>query len=125
MTSQDRQQIEETVQRYIDGIANSEPDKVSAAFHAEATMSGHFGGEYRATPGCGQHIADFMKTIPPTSEHSPHFKGSINTISQQGTMAFVAISEDGLQDKDMKTYFLLHKIDNAWLITAKSTWAPD
>lgn len=122
----DRAAISATVQKYIDGLAQSRPELVSEAFHPQATMTGHFGGAYRVTPeAAGDHIANFMRTIPPTSEHSPRFKGRIVSVVQHGTMASAEIAEDQLQDKDMKTFFQLHKIDGRWLITAKATWAPD
>lgn len=122
----EREAIAAAVQKYIDGLAQSRPELVAEAFHPEGTMTGHFGGKYRVTPrGAGENIAAFMRTIPPTSEHSPNFKGRIVAITQHGTMAAAEIAEDQLQGKDMKTFFHLHKIDGKWLITGKATWAPD
>lgn len=124
--SPEREAIEATVRKYIDGLAGSRPDLLAEAFHPQATMTGHFGGEYYVTPErAGQHIANFMRTLPPTAEHSPNFKGRIISVVQHGTMAAVEIAEDQLQGKDMKTFFHLHKIDGRWLITSKATWAAE
>lgn len=117
--------IAATVQKYIDGIANSDPDLLKTAFHPQATMTGYFNGEYAVVPEAGEFIANFMRSIPPTSEHSPNFNGKIKSITQHGTLANVAIEEDQLQAKDMKTFFILHKVGGEWLIASKGTWAPD
>jgi ketosteroid isomerase-like protein len=117
--------ISRTVQRYIDGIANTDVDLLISAFHPDATMTGFFDGEYSTTPRAGEAIGAFMRTMPPTSEHSPHFKGRIAFIVQHGTLANVAIDEDKLQGKDMKTFFILHKFGDDWLIASKGTWVPD
>lgn len=122
----ERDAIAATVQKYIDGIGKTRPELLAEAFHPDATMTGHFGGKFRVTPkGTGEHIAEYMRKIEPTSVHSPKFKGTIVSITQHGTMASAEIAEDQLQGKDMKTFFQLHKINGAWLITAKATWAPD
>lgn len=124
--TQDYLAIHETVSKYIDGIAESRPELVAEAFHPEATMTGHFSGKYRVTPrATGEHIADFMRGIPPTSEHSPNFDGYIVSIAKYGTMAAVEIAEDQLQGKNFRTFFHLHKVDGQWLISSKATWAPD
>lgn len=117
--------IETTVYKYIDGIAQSKPDLVAESFHPDAAMTRVADGEISFMPRCGPHIAEFMKSIPPTSEHSPNFKGRITDVRLFGTMASVEIAEDQLQGKDMKTFFQLHKGSRGWLITAKATWAPD
>jgi hypothetical protein len=117
----ERGAIEATVKRYIDGIAKSDPDHVASAFHPSATMTGHFGGKFAQVEHAGKHIADYMRSIGPTSEHSPNFRGSITSVLQEGDMASVAIAEDQLQGHNMRSFFQLHKIDGKWLITAKAT----
>lgn len=117
--------ITATVNKYIDGIAESRPELLLEAFHPQASLSGYFRGAFSiTTEGAGERIANFMRTIPPTKEHSPEFAGRIVRIVQHGTMAAVEIAEDGLQGKDMKTFFQLHQVDGRWLITAKATWTP-
>jgi len=117
----ERAAIEATVRRYIDGIAKSDPECVASAFHPNATMTGHFGGKFTLVEHAGKHIADYMRSIGSTSVHSPHFRGSITSVLQEGDMAAVAIAEDQLQGHDMRSFFQLHKIDGQWLITAKAT----
>lgn len=121
----DREAIEATVKKYIDAIANTQPERLIEAFHPDATMTSHHRGNFRTVHGAGTHIANFMKTVPATAEHSPNYKGRIVSVEQAGTMAFVSVAEDQLQGHDMKTFMLLHKIDGEWLIAAKGTWAPD
>jgi hypothetical protein len=120
-SSDDRAAIEEVVMRYINGIAESKPDMVASAFHADATMTGHFGGKFQTVQHAGTHIANFMRSIEPTSVHSPNFKGSISSVEQAAQMASVTIAENQLQGHDMRSFFHLHKIDGKWQITAKAT----
>jgi hypothetical protein len=120
-SSDERPAIEQTVMLYINGIAQSNPDAVASAFHPKATMTGHFGGAFSVVEGAGKHIADYMRSIQPTSVHSPKFKGSILSVTQAANMASVAIAEDQLQGHDMRSFFQLHKVDGRWLITAKAT----
>jgi uncharacterized protein (TIGR02246 family) len=117
----DREAIEATVRRYIDGIAKSNPDGVDSAFHPDATMTGHFGGKFTSVQHAGRYIADYMRKIEPTHVHSPKFSGSITSVLQEADIASVAIAESQLQGHEMRTFFQLHKIDGKWLITAKAT----
>jgi hypothetical protein len=117
----ERAAIEQVVMRYINGIAKSDPDSVERAFHPRATMTGHFGGKFEVVQEAGKHIADYMRTIEPTSVHSPKFRGSILNVTQAAQMADVVIAEDQLQGHDMRSFFQLHKVDGHWLITAKAT----
>ena len=120
-TKDDRPAIEQVVMRYINGIAKSDPDSVASAFYANATMTGHFGGKFQQVQGAGKHIADYMRSIEPTSVHSPNFRGSILSVAQAAETAAVAIAEEQLQGHDMRSFFHLHKIDGQWLITSKAT----
>jgi uncharacterized protein (TIGR02246 family) len=120
-SNNERTAIEQVVSRYINGIAQSDPDLVASAFHPNATMTGHFGGKFTLVQQAGQHIAGYMRSIGPTSEHSPNFKGSILSVSQAADTAAAAIAEEQLQGHDMRSYFLLHKVDGNWVITSKAT----
>ena len=120
-TSNDRPAIEKTVLKYIDGLAQSNPDLVASAFHPDAVMTGNFGGQFKFVAHAGQHIAKYMRSIGPTSEHSPEFKGSILSVAQAADTAAVAIAEEQLQGHDMRSFFHLHKVDGTWLITSKAT----
>ena len=66
----DRDAITAAVQKYLDGVAQDNPDMVAAAFHPEATMSGHFGESFSIIPGAGQFIAEYLKSHPPVAESS-------------------------------------------------------
>ena len=120
----ERSAIEATVNDYLEGLRESNPDRLAGAFHAEATMTGYFGGQYMIVPKAGTFIADYMRTLPPTSEHSPDFNGRIVQVEQHGTLACASVEENGLEGKDMRTFFILHKIDGRWQIASKGTWSP-
>lgn len=117
--------IEAIVHRYVDGILETDIAKVQSAFHPEAVMTGHFGGQFMVIPKAGDFIADYMRKIAPTSEHSPNYSGRIVDTEQFGTLARATLEENQLQGKNMRTVLILHKVDGEWLIAQKGTWAPD
>ncbi len=121
-TSEEIPAISATVQKYIDGIARGDPALLAEAFHPDATMSGHFSNGFRVSPASS--IVAYMQKLPPTSVHSPNFKGRILDVRCDGTMATATIAEDQLQGKNFTTHFQLHKVNSQWLITAKATYAP-
>ncbi|MEM8496689.1 MAG: nuclear transport factor 2 family protein [Pseudomonadota bacterium] len=121
MTVENR--IAAVVQKYLDGVARDDGELVCSAFHSGAVMTGHFNGEYLVVPNAGQFIADFMDNSPPISESSPNLTSSIDSIEVAGTMARVAVSENGLEGADFTTYFNLHEVDGEWCIATKATYA--
>jgi hypothetical protein len=68
---QDREAIAAAVKKYLDGVAQDDPELMASAFHPEAMMSGHFNGEFAVIPNAGQFIAEYMKSSPPIAESSP------------------------------------------------------
>lgn len=120
---QDREAIAAAVQKYIDGVGSDDPELVASAFHPEATMTGHFNGEFAVIANAGQFIAEYMKSSPPVAESSPDLSSTIDSIDQAGTMAQATISENGLEGANFTTYFHLHLIDGEWAIAAKATYA--
>lgn len=115
-------QISAVIQKYIDAIAKTRPEAMLEIFHPQAIMAGQFDGQLRITAGkVGEMICDFMKQIPPTAESSPNFRGRIVSVTQRGDIAAVEIAEDQLGGRDMRTFFLLNKVNGAWTITAKAT----
>ena len=123
--AKDRDAIEAAVNKYLDGVAQDDPEGVAAAFHPQATMSGHFNGEFAIIPEAGPFIANFMKASPPIAESSPNLSSRIDSIEQAGTMARATVAESGLEGKDFTTLFHLHQVDGSWTITAKATYAHD
>lgn len=122
--SQETALVEAAVKAYVDGIIASDAEKVRAAFHPDAVMTGHFGGEFMVIPKAGDFIADYMAKIPPTSEHSPDYAGRIVGTEQFDTLARVTLEENQLEGKDMRTVLILHKVGGTWTIASKGTWAP-
>jgi|ETNmetMinimDraft_25_1059894.scaffolds.fasta_scaffold142670_1 hypothetical protein len=120
--AQDREAIVATIQKYMDGVAQSNTDFIAEAFHPQATMSGHFGEEFLIVPAA-EDIIEYMKSVPPTSETSPNYSNRIVSIEQTGTMAQATIMELQLEGMDFTTHFQLHLVEGNWLITAKATYA--
>lgn len=116
----ERNAIEATINKYIDGIAQHNSNLVAEAFHPEAIMSSHRGDDFSIVPAA-KTIVDYMAVIPPIAETSPDFKGRIISIEQKASMATAIIAEDDLEGLDFITYFHLHKVDGKWLITSKAT----
>ncbi len=119
----DREAIASAVQKYLDGVAQDNPELVISAFHPQATMTGHFNGEFAVIGNAGQFIADYIKAAPPIAESSPDLSTSIDSIQQAGTMAQATVSESGLEGANFTTYFHLHQVDGEWTIAAKATFA--
>ena len=121
MTEQNR--VVEVVQKYLDGVAQDNPELMISAFHPEAVMTGHFNGVFSVIPNAGQFIASYMESTPPIAETSPNLTSSIDSVEAVGTMARVAVSENGLEGANFTTYFTLHEVDGNWIIAAKATYA--
>ena len=123
MTSKtpDQDAIEACIQKYVDGIVQSNTDLIVEAFHPQGMMSIHQGPDFALVPAA-ETIVEYMKNTPPVSESSPDFAGRILSVEQQGPMATVVIAEDALEGLNFTTYFHVHKVDGKWLITSKSTY---
>lgn len=119
--TEDQDAIEACIQKYIDGIAQHNPDLAAEPFHPDATMSIHQGEDFMVVPAAAT-IVEYMKSIPPIAETSPDFAGRILSIEQKGPMATAIIAEDALEGLNFTTYFHIHRVNGNWLITSKSTY---
>lgn len=118
----DQAAIAAVIQKYIDAIAKTRPADMLEVFHPQAIMAAQMDGKLHVTAGAvGEMIAGYMSKLPPTSESSPNFMGRILSIKQHGDIAAVEAAEDQLEGMDMKTFFLLNKVDGVWTVTAKAT----
>ena len=117
----DQSAIEATIQKYIDGIAQHNTGLITEAFHPDAIMSSHRGDQFGIVPAA-KSIVDYMNNIRPISESSPDFASRIMSVEQKDTMATAVIAEDKLEGLNFVTYFHLHKVDGAWLISSKATY---
>jgi uncharacterized protein (TIGR02246 family) len=113
-------EIHAVVQGYIDALADSDTTKMASAFHPDATISGDFGNGVQVSRVADTVVA-YMKTLPPTTVHSPKFKGRVLSVLQVGNHASAVIEEDELQGMNFTTFFHLHKVGGQWKITAKAT----
>ncbi len=118
----DQAAITAVIQKYLDAIAKTRPADMLEVFHPQAIMAAQIDGQLHVTAGAvGEMIAGYMSKLPPTTESSPNFRGRILSIKQHGDIAAVEAAEDQLEGKDMKTFFLLNKVNGAWLVTSKAT----
>lgn len=115
--------VKAAVQQYLDGVAQDDAEKVAAAFHPQAVMTGHFNGEFMVIPNAGEFISTYVKSSAPIAETSPNLSSSIDSVEIAGSMANVTVSENGLEGANFTTYFHLHEVDGAWCIAAKATYA--
>ena len=118
---QDKDAIEATIQKYVDGIARHDMDLITSAFHPQAIMSSHNGNDFSVVPAA-ETIVNYLQNITPIAESSPDFACQIISLDQKETMATAIIAENALEGLNFTTYFHLHKVDDVWLITSKATY---
>jgi hypothetical protein len=115
------EEIYRVVLNYLKAMASWDLTLMADIFHPGATVTGNFDGSVSVTRVVDSMLP-YMKTLPPASEHSPRFGGRVLSVVQKGPIASAVIEEDQLMDTDFTTYFQLHKMQNAWKITAKITF---
>jgi len=116
------EEIYRVVLNYIKAMATSDLVLMENIFHPNATITGNFDGTVSVTKMV-DGMLPFMKTLPPTTQHSPRFGGRVLNVVQKGLIASAAVEENQLMDTDFTTFFQLHKVDALWKITAKVTYA--
>jgi hypothetical protein len=116
------EEIYRVVLNYIKAMAKSDLTLMADIFHPNATVTGFFDGSVSVTRFV-DGMLPFMKTLPPTTQHSPRFGGRVTSVLQKGLIASAMVEEDQLMDTNFTTFFQLHKVGDAWKITAKVTYA--
>jgi hypothetical protein len=110
----DKEQIEKTLQHYIDGAISGKGDDMKPAFHADATIFGYIGEDLFAGPI--QNLFDWHDGNGAATE----LEANIANIDIEGaSIATVRLELDnwlGLKFTDM---FTLLKTDGAWKIMNK------
>ena len=113
----DKEQIENVVQLYIDCMDESNPDKVIKAFHENATVVGYLHGELMQ-----MSVDDFAGFVA-SQQPSPKEKGEnvvfeTLTCEIEGTTALVKVRDKYLGITFLDTLSFI-KVDGEWTIYNK------
>ena len=115
--SNDKEQIEQTVQVYFDSMYESDSEKVDKAFHPSAMISGNFGGSFSemTREAFGKFVA--------SQQPSPKAKGEparleIVSIEIAGETAVARVRDDYLGQTFLATLSMV-KLEGDWSIYNK------
>ena len=112
-----KQQIEQVVQLYVDSMDESNPDKVKQAFHNNAKVVGYLHGDFME-----MSVDDFAGFVS-SQQPSPKDKGEnvvfeILAIEIEGTTAMVKVRDTYLGITFLDTLSFI-KVDEVWKIYTK------
>jgi hypothetical protein len=112
-----KENIEEVVQLYIDSMDESNPDKVKQAFHNNAKVVGYLHGDFME-----MSVDDFAGFVS-SQQPSPKDKGEnvvfeILAIEIEGTTAMVKVRDTYLGITFLDTLSFI-KVDEVWKIYTK------
>ena len=115
--SNDKEQIEQTVQVYFDSMYESDSEKVNKAFHPSAMISGNFGGSFLE-----MNREDFGKFVV-SQQPAPKEKGDtprleILSIEIAGETAVARVRDDYLGQTFLDTLSMV-KLGGSWSIYNK------
>lgn len=112
-----KEQIEQVVQLYVDSMDESNPDKVKQAFHNNAKVVGYLHGDFME-----MSVDDFAGFVS-SQQPSPKDKGEnvvfeILAIEIEGTTAMVKVRDTYLGISFLDTLSFI-KVDEVWKIYTK------
>lgn len=112
-----KEQIEQVVQLYVDSMDESNPDKVKQAFHNNAKVVGYLHGDFME-----MSVDDFAGFVS-SQKPSPKDKGEnvvfeILAIEIEGTTAMVKVRDTYLGITFLDTLSFI-KVDEVWKIYTK------
>ena len=112
-----KEQIEQVVQLYVDSMDESNPDKVKQAFHNNAKVVGYLHGDFME-----MSVDDFAGFVS-SQQLSPKDKGEnvvfeILAIEIEGTTAMVKVRDTYLGITFLDTLSFI-KVDEVWKIYTK------
>ena len=112
-----KEQIEQVVQLYVDSMDESNPDKVKQAFHNNAKVVGYLHGDFME-----MSVDDFAGFVS-SQQPSPKDKGEnvvfeILAIEIEGTTAMVKVRDTYLGITFLDTLLFI-KVDEVWKIYTK------
>ena len=109
--------IRKAINLYFEGCRNGNVETLKEAFHADATMCGHFGEELMVVPIQG--LYDFVSSNPAPAESGEPFEGKVEAIEVAGTVASAKVTEKSYMGHDFTDFFNLLKIEGRWWIVSK------
>ena len=109
----DNEQIEKTVQYYIDGAISGKGEDMKSAFHADATIFGYIGDDLFAGPIQG--LFDWNDGNGPATG----LEARIADIDIIGTVATVRLELDNWTGHKFTDLFTLLKVEGEWKIMNK------
>jgi len=110
--------IADAVQHYIDGAKSGKGDVMKLAFHEDATIFGHHGGDLMAGPI--KLLLDHVEESGPV----PELQAKIASIDVVDTVAIVRLELDKWAGDRFTDFFTVLKSNGEWKITNKvfHTW---
>ena len=119
----DRQQIEQTVRRYFDGLYNSSGTDIRATFHPDAMITGFMSDTGKmAAMTCDRFVAFVEAQASPASTGEP-YEMDIAAIDIAGQVATAKVI-DRYIGKRFTDYLSLVKDDKGWRVYNK-LWHAD
>ena len=116
-TAQDTEQITHAVELYVEGCRDGDAAKLREAFHPDARMWGHLGGQRLDIP-----IAEMIAMLdgkPVDVDGS--YQTRITSVDQHDDIANVLLEEEGFWGTvSFVDSFALARIDGAWKIVNKT-----
>ncbi len=106
--------IRACVQKYIDGSARGDADLLADAFHPDARMYGHFGGDFMSVP-----IEEFFNVAKESGPAGKDYKAVVQSVALEGTAAVATLVEENYLAHDFVDYFSLIKVEGEWKIVNK------
>jgi hypothetical protein len=110
------QQISDCVERYFQGMYQSDGEILRSAFHASAAITGNTEGKYAAMDVDG--FVAFAEKQPSAAAAGEPYDMRIVTMDISDDAAMVKVADRYL-GRDFIDYLSLLKVDDAWLIHNK------
>ena len=93
----------QVILEYVEACRTGSAERLRAIFHPDALMSGYFRGE-----------------TPNPSETGRAYSGEITSVDECGNCASVTLKETGYLGCNFTNWFHLARVNEAWVILAKS-----
>lgn len=109
----DVQQIEATIQHYIDGAKSGKGNDMKPAFHQDATIFGYIGDDLFAGPI--QKLFDWNDENGPARD----IVATTANIDIEGSIAVARVESENWTGHTFTDFFTLLKVDGTWKIMNK------
>lgn len=107
--------VRAAVQKYVDGCAAADPERVRDAFDEHAVMLGYLGPDCVTMSG-----ADFAADVVATAEPAgAGYSSDIHSIEVVGDVASAVLDEKGFLGADFRNFFGLIRRNGEWRIASK------